>query len=148
MAKTSSERFDQVGIIDYGLEREWLAHNSQYWEEYYTNITYHSDFTWASCHLKSQADQSFDKQFVQGIIKENIKTKHHWPFVGWSQQWLVDCLHKGPVMPIMPVKHVVWDGFVMKMSQTATTTHILVEIISTSPNHAYICILIYCHQIT
>ena len=60
-------------------------------------IPYH-DVTWVLKYLNSLATQMFVKQLVQDIIKENIKALHYWPFLRGINHWLVDSIHKRPVM--------------------------------------------------
>ena len=53
---------------------------------------------WASWLLKSLTTQLFVQQIVQANREENIKAAHYWPSVWGIHQWLVDSLHKEPVM--------------------------------------------------
>ena len=51
----------------------------------------------ARWRLKSPAFRLFAQQFVQVLIKENIKARRHWPLWGGIHRSPVDSPHKGPV---------------------------------------------------
>ena len=48
--------------------------------------------------LKSKAIRRVVCQVVKANKRENIKTLHYWTFVGLTQRWPVDSLHKWPVI--------------------------------------------------
>ena len=56
-------------------------------------------------HIRS----SFIQQFVQADVTNVIKCLTYWPSLRGIRWWLVDFLHKGPVMP----KTILWHDFII-----------------------------------
>ena len=73
-------------------------------------------YAWVIRLLKSRVTQLFFQQLVQAYNKENIKARHHWPFVKGINRWRVDSLYKRSVMQKAYSCRDVVKGFVYKFA--------------------------------
>ena len=105
---------------------------------------HNSDFTWASCYLRSVTTQVFLQQCVLINNKENIKDPHYWLFVKGIHWWLVSMFQGLVLQKAFPCHDI--DGYVEDCSISITNALEILQSYTNPPISSWTKILLQIKQ--